>query len=38
MGNARVRPPRLELEGAELRQVQETIRVALAELPRIAVA
>jgi 4-hydroxy-tetrahydrodipicolinate synthase len=29
MGNARVRPPRLELTGRKLEQVQKTIRQAL---------
>ena len=33
MGNARVRPPRLELEGAELEQAVRTIREALANRP-----
>jgi dihydrodipicolinate synthase/N-acetylneuraminate lyase len=32
-GNARVRPPRLELEGAELREAQSTIQAALAQRP-----
>jgi 4-hydroxy-tetrahydrodipicolinate synthase len=30
MGNARVRPPRLTLEGAELKQAEQTIATALA--------
>ena len=34
MGNARVRPPRLELEGAELEQAVRTIREALANQPQ----
>jgi 4-hydroxy-tetrahydrodipicolinate synthase len=33
-GNARVRPPRLELDGAELRQTQDLIRERLASKPR----
>jgi 4-hydroxy-tetrahydrodipicolinate synthase len=33
MGNARVRPPRLELIGAELEQTRTTIRTALANRP-----
>jgi len=33
MGNARVRPPRLELEGEELEQAVRTIREALANQP-----
>lgn len=33
MGNARVRPPRLELEGTELREAQEIIRHALKTRP-----
>jgi 4-hydroxy-tetrahydrodipicolinate synthase len=33
MGSARVRPPRLELEGAELEQAVAVIRVALASRP-----
>lgn len=33
MGNARVRPPRLQLEGAELQQALATIREALASRP-----
>jgi 1-pyrroline-4-hydroxy-2-carboxylate deaminase len=33
MGSARVRPPRLELEGPELRDAQETLRAALARPP-----
>ncbi len=36
MGSARVRPPRLELAGDELRQVQDTIRIALANRPSLA--
>jgi 4-hydroxy-tetrahydrodipicolinate synthase len=35
MGNTRVRPPRLELEGAELDQARATIRTALAGRPAI---
>ncbi|HEX6772386.1 MAG TPA: dihydrodipicolinate synthase family protein [Acidobacteriaceae bacterium] len=35
VGSARVRPPRLELEGDELRIAQETLRTALAARPRI---
>jgi len=34
MGNLRVRPPRLELEGEELRQTQEVIQHALAHRPQ----
>ncbi len=34
MGSARVRPPRLELEGAELREAEATIQQALAARPR----
>jgi len=30
MGSARVRPPRLELDGAELREAEATIKQALA--------
>lgn len=33
MGNPRVRPPRLQLEGAELRDTQAIIQSALAKLP-----
>ena len=33
MGSARVRPPRLELEGSELEQAKATIRAALADRP-----
>ena len=33
MGNPRVRPPRLELEGAELREIQTIIQTALAHRP-----
>jgi dihydrodipicolinate synthase/N-acetylneuraminate lyase len=33
-GNARVRPPRLELDGAELKQTQDLIRERLASQPR----
>jgi 4-hydroxy-tetrahydrodipicolinate synthase len=33
MGSARVRPPRLELDGAELREAQMTIQQALANRP-----
>jgi 4-hydroxy-tetrahydrodipicolinate synthase len=33
MGSARVRPPRLELAGEELREVKETIQKALASKP-----
>lgn len=36
MGNARVRPPRLELTGDKLRQVQGTIREALQSRPQLA--
>ncbi len=35
MGNARVRPPRLELEGKELEETLATIRAALASRPEI---
>jgi 1-pyrroline-4-hydroxy-2-carboxylate deaminase len=35
MGNPRVRPPRLELEGAELDAVQKTIRNALRNRPHL---
>jgi len=35
MGNTRVRPPRLELEGAEIDQARATIRAALAGRPAI---
>jgi 4-hydroxy-tetrahydrodipicolinate synthase len=35
-GNARVRPPRLEVSGAELAEAQATIKRALAERPRLA--
>ena len=35
MGSARVRPPRLELEGAELAEAQATIRQALKTRPRL---
>jgi dihydrodipicolinate synthase/N-acetylneuraminate lyase len=34
MGHARVRPPRLELEGAELREAQTIIRAALDRRPK----
>jgi 4-hydroxy-tetrahydrodipicolinate synthase len=34
-GNARVRPPRLELAGAELEEVQSVLNTALANLPLI---
>jgi 4-hydroxy-tetrahydrodipicolinate synthase len=34
MGNARVRPPRLELAGDELRQAREIIRSALRARPQ----
>jgi 1-pyrroline-4-hydroxy-2-carboxylate deaminase len=34
VGNARVRPPRLELAGAELEQAKQTIRTALATRPQ----
>ena len=34
MGNARVRAPRLELEGAELAEAQAVIDTALANKPR----
>jgi 4-hydroxy-tetrahydrodipicolinate synthase len=37
MGSARVRPPRLELVGEELKQARETIRHALASRPHAAV-
>jgi 4-hydroxy-tetrahydrodipicolinate synthase len=33
-GNARVRPPRLELDGAALKQTQDLIRERLASKPR----
>ncbi|HEV8123315.1 MAG TPA: dihydrodipicolinate synthase family protein [Gemmatimonadales bacterium] len=33
-GNARVRPPRLELDGAELKQTQDLVRERLASKPR----
>jgi hypothetical protein len=33
MGSSRVRPPRLELEGAELRETQAVIQAALAKRP-----
>ena len=33
MGNARVRPPRLELKGAELEEALDVIRKALAQRP-----
>jgi 4-hydroxy-tetrahydrodipicolinate synthase len=36
MGNPRVRPPRLELEGAELFETQAVIRTALANRPTLA--
>jgi 1-pyrroline-4-hydroxy-2-carboxylate deaminase len=36
VGNARVRPPRLELAGAELEQSREIIRHALQSRPRLA--
>jgi len=35
MGNPRVRPPRLELEGAELRETQAIIQTALAHRPAV---
>jgi 1-pyrroline-4-hydroxy-2-carboxylate deaminase len=35
MGNARVRPPRLELAGDELREVEQTIKIALANRPSV---
>jgi 1-pyrroline-4-hydroxy-2-carboxylate deaminase len=35
-GNARVRPPRYEVSGAELAEAQETIKRALSERPRLA--
>jgi 4-hydroxy-tetrahydrodipicolinate synthase len=35
MGNARVRPPRLELEGNELNEALRTIREALANRPKL---
>lgn len=35
MGNARVRPPRLELTGEKLKQVQKTIRAALQARPQL---
>jgi len=34
MGNPRVRPPRLQLEGAELRETQAVIQTALAHRPK----
>jgi 1-pyrroline-4-hydroxy-2-carboxylate deaminase len=36
MGNARVRPPRLELAGLELEQITKTIRDALRSRPQLA--
>lgn len=36
MGNARVRPPRLELAGDELEQIRKTIRDALQSRPEVA--
>lgn len=36
MGTARVRPPRLELEGARLAEIQSLIRGALANRPQLA--
>ncbi len=38
MGNARVRPPRLELVGEELEQVTKTIRHALRSRPQAAIS
>ena len=38
MGNARVRPPRLELTGDELEAALETVREALANRPTAATA
>jgi len=38
MGNARVRPPRLELVGEELEQVTKTIRSALRSRPQAAIS
>ncbi len=38
LGAARVRPPRLELEGSELRDAQQTLREALASRPEIGSA
>jgi len=35
MGSARVRPPRLQLEGAELAQAEAVIQKALAQRPRV---
>jgi 4-hydroxy-tetrahydrodipicolinate synthase len=35
MGNARVRPPRLELEGVELEEARSIIRTALTSRPRL---
>ena len=35
MGNARVRPPRLELDGAELREAQTIIQAALEHRPKV---
>lgn len=35
MGNPRVRPPRLELQGEKLKQVQKTIRAALGTRPQL---
>ena len=35
MGHARVRPPRLELEGAELRATMDVIHMALAQRPAV---
>lgn len=35
MGNPRVRPPRLELTGEKLKQVQRTIHAALATRPQL---
>jgi hypothetical protein len=36
VGSARVRPPRLELEGDELADAHQTLQKALATRPRIA--
>lgn len=38
IGSARVRPPRLELAGEDLREAQQTLRAALAARPRIPAA
>jgi dihydrodipicolinate synthase/N-acetylneuraminate lyase len=38
MGNARVRPPRLELVGEELEQITKTIRQALRSRPQAAIS